>query len=358
MSGDKKMYDVMLSGYYGFGNSGDEALLQAILHDLRVCRPGIRIVVLSQNPEETARRHGVKAIGRMKLKTIFRVMKKTKVLLSGGGSLIQDATSSKSLYYYLGLIRMAAECGCKVMLYANGVGPVDSGWNRRLCGKVLNRVDQITLREPDSLEELRGMGVCKPEMRVTSDPALGLTLCPEEKTAELLAKLGCQQPPVIISLRSWKNCDEKICTEVKKYMIEMRSRYGFKSLLLPMQPSRDTDLCRRAAKGTDAVVLEDSLTVEQVLGLMSKSAAVVGMRLHALIYATAAGAAPVGIVYDPKVQGYLRHLGLESYVSAEQIQAGELLRLTALARESDYESRLKELKKKAFQNAEIAVSLL
>ena len=358
MSGDRKMYDVMLSGYYGFGNSGDEALLQAILHDLRVCCPGIRIVVLSQNPAETARRHRVKSIHRMKIRDISRAMKRTKVLLSGGGSLIQDSTSSKSLYYYLGLIHMAAKRGCKVMLYANGVGPVESRCNRRLCGTILNRADWITLREPDSMEELKVMGVCKPKMRVTADPALSLSPCPEEETDKLLAALKCEQPPVIISLRGWKNCDDKICSEVKKYIIEMRSRYGYKSLLLPMQPSRDTELCRRAAKGTDAVVLEDTLTVEQVLGLMSKSAAVVGMRLHALIYAAAVGAAPVGIVYDPKVKGYLRYLGLESYVAAEQVEAGELMRLTVLARESGYGGQMKEMRKKAFQNAEIAVSLL
>lgn len=358
MSGETMMYDMMLSGYYGFGNSGDEALLQAILHDLRMCRPEIKIVVLSHNPVETAQKYGVKAVDRMNWKEISRAMKDTKALLSGGGSLIQDTTSSKSLYYYLGLIYMAEKFGCKVMLYANGVGPVSAPWNRKIAGRLLNRVDRITLREPDSMEELKAMGVTKPEMTVTADPALGLSLCSEEETANLLASLGCDKPPLVISLRSWRNCDETICREMKKYMIEMRSRYGCKSLLLPMQPSRDMEICRRAAKGTDAVVLEKELRVEQVLGLMSRSAAVVGMRLHALIYAAAAGTAPVGIVYDPKVKGYLRYLGLESYLEAEQIDVKELMRLTALARESGYEVHMADMKRKAFQNAEIAVSLL
>ncbi|MBE7042309.1 MAG: polysaccharide pyruvyl transferase CsaB [Ruminococcaceae bacterium] len=351
------IYDIMLSGYYGFGNSGDEALLQMILQDLRVCRPGLSIVVLSQNPEETARMHHVKAVNRMDLKEIFRILKKTKLLISGGGSLIQDATSSKSLYYYLTLIGMAKKCGCKVMLYANGIGPVDSSLNRLIAGKILNRVDLITLRDPDSLIELRKMNVDIPEITVTADPALRLKECSEEKSDELLCRYGCNQPPIIISLRNWKTFDETICKEVKRYMVEMRSRYGCKSLLLPMQPSEDTEICRMVAKGTDAMVLEN-LKADEVLGLMKKSAAVVGMRLHSLIYAASVGAAPVGIVYDPKVQGYLCYLGLESYLSVEKIDAQELVRLTALARESEYGSMMSNMKKKAIHNAELAVSLL
>ncbi len=351
------MVDIMLSGYYGFGNSGDEALLQGILHDLRACRPDISIVVLSHNPKETAQKYQVTAVDRMNFKEILKLMKKTKLLLSGGGSLIQDTTSSKSLYYYLTLIGMAKKCGCKVMLYANGVGPVNGKLNRKIAGAIVNGVDRITLRDPDSMRELKKMGVKKPDMTLTADPALGLKPCDEQKSNELLQKFGCDNPPLIISLRNWKDCDEKICKEVKRFIIEMRSHYGCKTLLLPMQPSCDTELCRLVSKGTDAVVLED-LSVEEVLGLMQKSGAVIGMRLHALIYAAAVGAAPVGIVYDPKVQGYLRYLGLKSYLPVENIDAQELVRLTALARKSDYEEKLPDMKKKAFQNAEIAVSLL
>ncbi len=351
------MVDIMLSGYYGFENSGDEALLQAILHDLRTCRPELSIVVLSHNPKKTAEKYHVTAVDRMNFKEIFKLMKQTKLLLSGGGSLIQDTTSSKSLYYYLTLIGMAKKCGCKVMLYANGVGPVNGKLNRKIAGKIVNSVDRITLREPESMRELRRMGVKKPEMTVTADPALGLIPCDTSKRDELLQKFGCDKPPIIISLRNWNDCDEKICKEIKRFIIEMRSHYGCKSLLLPMQPSRDTELCRLTAKGTDAVVLE-GLAVEEVLGLMQKSAAVIGMRLHALIYAAAVGAAPVGIVYDPKVEGSLRYLGLESYLPVEHIDAQGLVRLTAIARESCYEEKLPDMKKKAFENAEIAISLL
>lgn len=351
------MYDIMLSGYYGFGNSGDEALLQVILHDLRVCRPDLSIVVLSGNPQETAEKHRVKAVDRMNLKEIYKTMKHTKLLLSGGGSLIQDSTSSKSLYYYLTIIAMAKKCGCKVMLYANGVGPVSSVLNRKISAKVLNQVDMITLRDPDSLDELKRMKVRKSKMMVTADPAIGLSPCEDERTRELLQRFECEKPPLIISLRNWKQYDELISREIKRFIIEVRSRYGCKSLLLPMQPSRDGELCKQVAKGTDAVVLEQ-LSTREVLGLMKHSGAVIGMRLHALIYATAVGAPTVGIVYDPKVEGYLRYLGSEHYLSVSQTDSKELFRLVSKARESDFAFCLPEMKEKAFSNAEIALSLL
>lgn len=350
-------YDIMLSGYYGFGNSGDEALLQMILHDLRICRPDLSIVVLSQNPAETEKTHGVKSIDRMNWKEIIRTMKRTTLLLSGGGSLIQDTTSSKSLYYYLAIIGMAKRCGCKVMVYANGIGPVHSFLNRKIAGKIMNSAERITLRDPDSMTELKKMGVRRPPMTVTADPAFGLQTCTAERCGGLLRQFSCTQPMVIISLRNWKDCDEKICREIKKYIIDMRSRYGWKSLLLPMQPQRDTEICRLASKGTDAVLLED-ITVEELVGLMQKSEAVIGMRLHSLIYAAAAGTAQVGIVYDPKVEGYLRYLGSENYLSVDGIDAEHLIRLTMAACETKPDLQVKEMKQKAFRNAEIAVSLL
>ena len=134
-------------------------------------------------------------------------------------------------------------------------------------------------------------------------------------------------------MRNWNRYDELIRKEVKRVIFEARSRYGCKSLLLPMQPSRDTELCKQVAKGTDAVVLEQ-LEAEEVLGLMKHSGAVIGMRLHALIYATAAGAPTVGIVYDPKVEGYLRYLGSEDYLSVAKTDCNELFRLVSKARES------------------------
>ena len=99
------MADIVISGYHGFSNSGDEALLFAILNTLRTMRPDLDVTVLSKTPEETARVYGVKSIFRYNIFKIIKEMKASKMLLFGGGSLLQDVTSSKSVLYYLAVFQ-------------------------------------------------------------------------------------------------------------------------------------------------------------------------------------------------------------------------------------------------------------
>ena len=125
--------DILISGFYGFNNSGDDAVLLGIIASLQKEIPGFSMSVLSNNAKATKRQFNVKAISRNNIFKILIEMKKAKVFISGGGSLIQDVTSTRSLLYYLGLIWLAKKCGLKVMLYANGIGPVNIDKNRRLC---------------------------------------------------------------------------------------------------------------------------------------------------------------------------------------------------------------------------------
>ena len=107
------MADIIIAGYHGFANSGDEALLLAILNTLRKKRPELDVTVLSKKPEETARVYGVKSIFRYNIFKVIKEMKRSKMLLFGGGSLLQDVTSSKSILYYLVIIWLAQVCGAK-----------------------------------------------------------------------------------------------------------------------------------------------------------------------------------------------------------------------------------------------------
>ena len=50
------MSNIVISGYYGFGNAGDEAMLAAMIEALSDLDPHLNIIVLSGNPEDTRRR--------------------------------------------------------------------------------------------------------------------------------------------------------------------------------------------------------------------------------------------------------------------------------------------------------------
>ena len=115
---------VIISGAHGMGNIGDEAALSGILSDLRSLDPSMPICVLSRSPKQSSATHSVKSIHSFNIPAIYRALSSCSLFISGGGTLIQDGTSTKSLLYYLAIIRLAKFFGLKTMLYANGIGPI------------------------------------------------------------------------------------------------------------------------------------------------------------------------------------------------------------------------------------------
>ncbi|MDD2498401.1 MAG: polysaccharide pyruvyl transferase family protein, partial [Desulfitobacteriaceae bacterium] len=133
------MKKVLISGYYGFNNIGDEAVLASMIQALDDVSPQVQITVLSDNPERTEKQYRVRAINRWSKKEISNGLKECDLFISGGGSLLQDVTGPKSILYYLELIRLAVWYKKPVMFYAQGIGPVQRPWARKLLARVANR---------------------------------------------------------------------------------------------------------------------------------------------------------------------------------------------------------------------------
>lgn len=362
------MEEILISGYYGFKNSGDDALLLSIINDLKKQQKELKITVLSSNPEETSMIYGVRSINRMNIFAILSSMRKAKMLISGGGTLIQDGTSSKSLWYYLFIIRLAKIMGLKVMLYSNGIGPIIKRFNEKRTKKVLNRVDLITLRDEASLKELERIGVTKPEIHLTADPAFmlkpsdektGLDIL-EKASADISGKLMC------ISIRDWKHlCDgfEDIVAQAVDYAAE---KYGMFPVFLPMQPRVDYEISKRVAKKmkTRSAVIENELTIADTLSVISNMSLCIGMRLHTLIYAASQAVPLVGLVYDPKISGFMDYMHQSRYISVEEMTFDEIKSLIDDTMESydsikdDLSDNLIKLRQKAEENAQYAINLL
>jgi len=302
----KRPLDVLISGYYGYGNSGDDALLKAMINSLRELKEDISITVLSQSPADTAKTYGVNAVPRFKFLEISKILKRTKLLISGGGSLIQDITSRKSLMYYLWIIKQSLKRGAKVMLYANGIGPVVRPGNKRKAAKVLRNVDMITLRDEQSREVLENLGLSTENVIVTADPAF----CLEAKAVDVskICGFGESEKYCVISVRPWKENDaefEQKMAEICNYSIE---KHKILPLFLPMQPSFDLEISNKILRLTKAQLgkaLSDNLSVEEILGIIARAEFVIGMRLHTLIYSASMGVPVIGLVYDPKVGAFM-----------------------------------------------------
>ncbi len=359
------MADIIISGYYGLGNSGDEALLKSIVDNLRALDPAADITALSGNAEYTRQTYKIKTVNRFNPFAVLWEMSRAKLLISGGGSLIQDATSTKSLLYYLAIISAAKFMGLKIMLYANGMGPI-SDKNVAKVTKVLNKVDLITLRENISLNEISRCRITKPKVIVTADPAYLLKPCSESRAKELLKDFGVENKnPVAISVRQWKTADKKFEDEIAA-AADMLLNEGYMPLFFPMQTQRDLPISLRIREkmhGKSAVI-DKEISVSEMLGIIKECGAVIGMRLHSLIFASSVNVPMIGIIYDPKIRGSMDYMNQHRYVEAENVTAEKLYEMTMDCLKNSREIRLtlahenEEMRKKAASNAVMALALL
>ena len=359
------MADIIISGYYGLGNSGDEALLKSIVDNLRALDPNVSITALSGDAEYTRRTYGIDTVNRFNPFAVIWTLMRGKLLISGGGSLIQDATSTKSLLYYLTIIGAAKFFGLKVMLYANGLGPI-SDKNVSKVTRVLNKVDLITLRENISMNEIHRCKVTKPRVEVTADPAFLLSSCSDERADGLIKSFGVENKPLVaISVREWKNSGESFEDEIAK-TADMLSRDGYFPLFFPMQFSRDLEISRRIAKKMEypSAIADRELQVSDMLGIIGRCRMVIGMRLHVLIFASSVNVPMLGLIYDPKIRGTMEYMNQHSYIEVENVTSEALYAMAreCLANGDAIRRRLSEenavLRAKAAKNAEMALELL
>ena len=314
---------VVICGAYGRGNAGDDAILEAILQEMRAIDPDMPVLVLSKDPRATRLAYRVRSVSRMDIPAWRRAMRHAKLYINGGGSLIQDVTSRRSLWFYLHNIQSAKRCGCKVQMYGCGIGPVTRENHRKLAARVLNRyVDVITLREPDSQAELRTMGVTAPEILLTADPALTLRPASADETDSVLLRSGI--PPqgryICFALRRWKGFEEKapLFGAAAKYAYET---YGLTPVFTAVEKHQDPAASRLAARGLDIphYFLDDAGGAGTIIGALSRMEVVVSMRLHALIFAAGQGIPLVGVVYDPKVSAFLRYIGQDLFTDLDAL---------------------------------------
>ncbi len=362
------MPDIIISGYHGFANSGDEALLYAILNTLKKKNPDLLVTVLSKMPEETSRVYGVKSIFRYNLFKIKKEMKNSKMLLFGGGSLLQDITSSKSILYYLGIILLAQKCGIKTMLYANGIGPIVKKRNRKLAQKILNKVDVITLRDDKSDVELKNLGVTKPKIVITADPAFTIDTHVSLSGKYFLTRAGVPEgrKVFIVSIREWKTLPNDFSNQMAKLCDYMVDKHGIYPLFVPLQYPDDMNISKTVIEKMthSAYIINRELSVAEMFSVLSEAEIIIGMRLHSLIYATTLAIPAMALVYDPKISAFMDSINQPDWIKVEDFSCDKAKeKINMIVNESDEKRQYLRktnaiLRQKAEENALFAIELL
>ena len=320
MCGRKTTSDVIISGYYGFNNMGDDSILDTLKEQLTAAMPGVRIVALTKKPKQAAAKYGVRCIGRMRFLSILREMRRSRLLISGGGSLFQDSTSSKSLKYYSFIINLAVKAGLKTYVYANGVGDIYSESNRELTRRTVERADRVTMRDADSVKELVSIGVSPDKPMLTADPAFMMLPCREKDAERVCRSLGLSDGEryFAVSLRRFEGAqrraydEEALLRNVVKACAHTAKKYSLVPVFVVMQPNFDREISDIAAEtlktqyGIESRVIAPSSGRELYTALcgyggMHGAEFVCSMRLHILIYACCGAIPPVGLSIDPKI---------------------------------------------------------
>ncbi|UQZ84415.1 Polysaccharide pyruvyl transferase [Paenibacillus konkukensis] len=347
---------IVLSGYYGFDNSGDEAVLQSILLALEEQgrESGIRFVpiVLSASPEKTKATYGVEAAHRMRIGEVIRAIRGADGLISGGGSLLQDATSAKTIPYYLAILKIAQLFGKPTFIYSQGIGPVHRGMFFGWIRSVFNKSKYISVRDKESKELLLKMKVAR-EIAVVPDPVMGMPLgsCASQAAAHADRGGSASDKPVIgVSVRYWNQdrSELKALAEALRTVLERSEAViRFLPFHLPSDAAASAELMGWIGGGFDSrMTVADHITHPQhMLAEVGRCRLLLGMRLHSLIYAASQEVPLLGISYDPKIDQFLNRLQTSAIASTQTVDsakvAEEMLRL--LERRSAWQEEKREL---------------
>lgn len=281
---------VVLSGYYGFDNFGDEAILHVLVEELQ--KQNFDVTVFSKNPQKTLVKHHARAINTFSVLSVINTIRKSDVLISGGGSLLQDATSLKSLFYYLFVIFTALFFKKKVIIFAQGIGPIKNIFGQMLTKKLLKHCDYITVRDEQSLFRVRGWGL-QPEL--VNDPVWNVPL----KTYMPLNRVGVQ-------LRDWKRLSSLFLHSLAH---QIATNFADREIYIySFQNSIDYDLCK---KFEGYLVLENPqikttiIQCDDIDGIcqsVSNLEYMIAMRYHACLLALKYGIKTLALSYDEKVE--------------------------------------------------------
>ena len=370
---NKPALNFAVSGYYGCGNAGDEAVLAGINASFaRQAGGRVRLTVLSQDPAATTKLHGLEAIDRMNMAQVRTALRQSDLLLSGGGSLLQDTTSVRSLLYYLWIARMARQAGKPVMFYAQGMGPLHRPISRLLVRQTANRAAFLTVRDEPSARLLKAIGVTNPRLEVTADPAFALMPASEETVDTILRQEGLLRdkdaPLVAVALRPWAGSGPSPLDKYARLLTELEEQTGAQVVLLPMHAGEDVafalDLAQRTGKPDAFPVIQGAHAPDVLLGIIGRMQAVVAMRLHALIFAARLAVPPFALAYDPKVANLMNLLGVaDSLASWNDFDPGAVATQVAalisdrVARSADLQIRAAALEQRALRAADIALGL-
>lgn len=302
--------EIVISGYYGSGNLGDEAILEGLIDSLteRFDQDRIKVVVLSDNPDETRKTHKVQAVDRWNPLEVIQAMHRCDLLISGGGGLLQDRTSSTSLWYYLGVIWLALITRTPVYILGQGIGPLNHTVNKLLVKWTVRHVKGSLVRDSSSQQMLENMVSNKSKVIQGTD--LGFLL--PKKNLEPNSFFNDQSPPIVAAaLRNDISGKMDVVRAVSSGLDLLNQKHHINVVLFSTNPFSDKPIHHELCNATDArcnIIEVPHLRPSELVEMMKGIDLVIGGRLHVIVFSLLSETPVQGISYDPKMDHLINNV--------------------------------------------------
>lgn len=342
---------ILITGNFGFHNIGDEAILSAMIQELRRDHPACQICVVSGDAKRTAQDHQVEAVDWNNIPQILDEVEKSSLILLGGGGIFHDhwyvdpqtilTAGHGGIPYYCEYAMLAEIMKKPLMIFGVGVGPIFAKDDQDLTSFAFGQANAVTVRDIESKMILKDFGLKAEKVQVTADPAHKLvedTVNAKKILSGLFPQNGL--PIVAVCLRNWdldgdpSTWQKSIAAALDAFHEKNPSNLLFIPFhsLLQSRLTNDLEASKRVRscmnQKRSVHILDQSFPPETIAGIISQCRLVVGMRLHSIIMAANACVPVIGLVYDPKVKNLMSRLGLDKYgIELRQISTNLLLEL-------------------------------
>ena len=309
-----KDYDFVLSGYYGYGNIGDDALLFTVMSNILREKQDIKICLLTKNPRKFRNWlddyfANIITKQRFNFFSVEKAIKKSKALVFGGGTLLQDNTSGRSFGYYSWLLKTAQKFGKKTILYANGIGPLRNKKSKAKTESLMQNITLATIRDEDSYAYLNEMNITGDKIHITADEVLTVRQNNYIDAYKKDFKEYIKGDYIVVSVRKWKYLDAYFFGGFAAAIDVICRENNLIPVYIVMEQKNDKKISEYLTtlhgKAYFADVHGD---IEKVLSIVKSAEAVISMRLHLLVFAAVFNIPMIGISYDPKVKSFLNNI--------------------------------------------------
>jgi polysaccharide pyruvyl transferase CsaB len=330
---------IVLAGWYGRDNAGDEAILRQFMAELPPSE-ALQLTILAHNQERiytqyagphvsTLQHHrmtdrpALKHWLRGRFRPLIEALRQSDMLVVGGGSLIHDNSGLRSLIPVIDDMLIAQHYGRQVWLYSVGIGPLRSKMARRIAGHALRRCHRLTVRDRGSVDLLLELGVDPKRITLVKDPVFRLQ--PQQPAPGALATLGAAEGQIGVFLKDALGLPRpekrRLIQWLAAELDALHTTHNLRFMLVPMMTHPEDDDRLTAQAVTAAMTHKNAVTIlgqplppEQLMWLAGRCQAVIAIRLHAAIFALAQAVPAVAIGYDPKVDNLMHDTGLSDYL--------------------------------------------